>query len=48
MDSDILLGQRAGIKTILVRTGRGKDFENSVHSDFVIDNINAIKEVFYG
>jgi D-glycero-D-manno-heptose 1,7-bisphosphate phosphatase len=44
MDVDILAGKRIGAKTVLVRTGRGKDFEN-IGADFVIDNLNKIGEV---
>ena len=44
MDSDILAGKNLGAKTVLVRTGRGRDFED-IGADFVIDNLNCIGEV---
>jgi D-glycero-D-manno-heptose 1,7-bisphosphate phosphatase len=44
MGQDIEAGKNAGTKTILVLTGRGKDFVNS-NPDFIIKNINQIKEV---
>jgi len=44
MDIDIEFGKRAGIKTILVKTGRGKDFLDS-NPDYVIENINEIFKI---
>jgi D-glycero-D-manno-heptose 1,7-bisphosphate phosphatase len=45
MDKDIFMGKNAGIRTILVRTGRGKDFEKETEADFVIENLNEIWKV---
>lgn len=45
MASDIQAGKHAGLKTILVKTGRGKDFMDTTNPDFVIENINKISEV---
>lgn len=44
MDADIGLGKNAGLKTILVKTGRGSDFLNA-GADFVIENINQVREI---
>jgi D-glycero-D-manno-heptose 1,7-bisphosphate phosphatase len=41
-ESDIIAGQRAGLKTIRVETGCGKDFSNNTKSDFIIKNLNEI------
>ena len=41
MDSDIELGKKLGIKTILVKTGRGKDFLHT-NPNHIIENINDI------
>lgn len=45
--SDILAGQKAGLKTILAKTGyAGKDGKYSVKPDFITDNLfDAIKKV---
>ena len=46
MEDDILAGKNAGVKTVLVRTGRGKDFNSSaVTPNHVIENLNGISEV---
>jgi len=45
MDNDINAGKNAGLKTILVLTGRGNDFKDKVKPDYIIKNINSIKEV---
>jgi len=45
MSSDIEAGKHAGIKTILVKTGCGKDFLDSAGPDFIIENINQVSEV---
>jgi histidinol-phosphate phosphatase family protein len=40
--SDILAGQRAGLRTILVRTGyAGRDFKYEVTPNFIADNIST-------
>jgi D,D-heptose 1,7-bisphosphate phosphatase len=44
MDSDILLGKNLNIKTILVKTGRGKDFLDT-NPDFIIENLNSVKSI---
>ena len=44
MHKDILAGKNAGVKTILVQTGCGKNC-SSIEADYVIKNLNAIKEV---
>ncbi len=38
--SDLECGRNAGVKTILVRTGYGKETDNRL-ADFVADNLNA-------
>ncbi len=47
MEDDILAGKRAGVKTILVKSGSAKKFSSSpsVRADYVIPNINHINEV---
>lgn len=45
MDLDILTGQNAGTKTILVLTGRGNDFKDIVKSTYILKNINKIIEI---
>jgi len=45
MEDDILAGQRAGVKTILVQTGCGKKYVSTVIPDFIISNLNHIHEV---
>ncbi|MGC9309206.1 MAG: D-glycero-alpha-D-manno-heptose-1,7-bisphosphate 7-phosphatase [Candidatus Nanoarchaeia archaeon] len=44
MDSDIALAKNLGIPSILVLTGRGRDFMH-LSSDYVIENINQVKEI---
>jgi len=44
MRKDILAGKNAGTKTILVLTGRGKDFINN-GEDYIIKNLNEIKKI---
>ena len=40
--SDILAGKRAGLRTILVRSGyAGRDFKYEVTADFIADNVSA-------
>lgn len=46
-DVDILAGKHSNMKTILVLTGRGKEFKDSVQADYVINDLNAIKEVLW-
>lgn len=45
MADDILAGKNANIKTILVLTGRGKDFVGKLNEDYVIKNINEIYKI---
>lgn len=45
MASDILLRESVPMKTVLVRTGRGRYFEDIVNSDYVIDNLNGIVDI---
>jgi histidinol-phosphate phosphatase family protein len=44
MDSDINFGKNLGVKTVLVKTGRGKDFIN-YGADYIIENLNKIGEI---
>lgn len=44
MDADILLGKNLGIKTVLVLTGMGRNFQN-VGADYVLNNINEIQKI---
>lgn len=48
--SDILAGKRAGLRTILVKTGyAGRDFKYEVSPDFVANNLeNAVSWIFGG
>ena len=45
METDIAAGKNSGMKAILVKTGMGKNYNSEVKPDFVIKNINHIKEV---
>lgn len=46
MEDDILAGKNVGVKTVLVKTGCGKEFGvSAVVPDHIIENLNAIKEV---
>jgi histidinol-phosphate phosphatase family protein len=45
MDKDVNAGKNAGIKTILVKTGKGKYFLDKVQPDFIIENLNAITTI---
>jgi len=45
MDADVLAGKNAGVKSILVMTGNGKDFVGKVNADYVIKNLNEINKV---
>lgn len=48
--SDILAGRRAGLRTILVKTGySGRDFKYDVNPDFVANNLaNAVDWILHG
>jgi histidinol-phosphate phosphatase family protein len=48
--SDILAGKRAGLRTILVRTGySGRDFKYDVEADFVANDLHgAVEWILYG
>ena len=50
MDDDIFAGINAGTKTILVKTGRGKDFVNDIGDkvDKILNNINEINSIIWG
>lgn len=43
-DLDIIFGKNIGVKTVLVLTGRGKDFQNS-GSDYIIKNLNCVNKI---
>ncbi len=45
METDIAAGKNMGMKTILVLTGKGKEYNNAIKPDFVIKNINHVKDV---
>jgi histidinol phosphatase-like enzyme len=46
MTGDIVAGQAAGCKTILVRTGKaGQDGLYQAQADFIVDNLNAAVEI---
>ncbi len=46
MEDDILVGKRADVKTILVKTGSAKkEFSHLIVPDYIIKNINCITEV---
>lgn len=45
MDADILAGKNAGLKSVLVLTGNGKDFLGKVDADYVIKNLNEISKI---
>jgi D-glycero-D-manno-heptose 1,7-bisphosphate phosphatase len=44
-DSDIELGNSVGAKSILVRTGYGKNYERASSADFVVDDLVAAVEL---
>lgn len=44
MDADVLLGKNAGIKSVLVKTGHGKEYLD-IGADYVLDNVNALREL---
>lgn len=44
-EKDVLAGKRAGTKTILVLTGRGKEFKDSVEATHIVEDINSLKEI---
>jgi D-glycero-D-manno-heptose 1,7-bisphosphate phosphatase len=45
MVADIGAGKNAGIKTILVQTGRGKHYSAELEPDHRIENVNAIHTI---
>lgn len=49
MDSDIYAGINAGTKTILVKTGRGKDFIGKLNDKVykTLNNLNEIRDVLW-
>ncbi|MBM3234122.1 HAD-IIIA family hydrolase [Candidatus Pacearchaeota archaeon] len=44
MEADINFGKNLGAKTILVKTGRGKDFLD-IEADYIIENLNEINKI---
>jgi len=47
MDKDVFLAKNAGIKSVLVKTGRGVDFMHT-EPDYIISNLNEIWRVLDG
>ncbi|HLD79131.1 MAG TPA: HAD-IIIA family hydrolase [Candidatus Nanoarchaeia archaeon] len=45
MDLDVATGKNSGMKTVLVLTGKGREYNSNLKPDFVIKNINHIKGV---
>ena len=45
MFTDVLAGKIAGLKTVLVRTGCGKEYSGNILPDYVIEDLNKINEV---
>ena len=45
MDLDIKTGEKAGIKTFLVLTGRGESFKDIVYPTYILKNINEINKI---
>ncbi|MBU0457235.1 MAG: HAD-IIIA family hydrolase [Nanoarchaeota archaeon] len=45
MEDDILTGKNSKIKTILVKTGCGKDYFSKISPDYTIKNINEIRKI---
>ena len=45
METDIQAGKTAGLKTILVKTGCGKNYSGTISPDYTIDDLNKIREV---
>ena len=47
MENDVLAGRAAGVKTILVRTGNGKDFVSVIGDrvDIILNNVNEISKI---
>jgi D-glycero-D-manno-heptose 1,7-bisphosphate phosphatase len=44
-ESDVQMGRAVGAKTILVRTGYGKEFEPFTRADYVVDDLSAAVEL---
>jgi D-glycero-D-manno-heptose 1,7-bisphosphate phosphatase len=40
-ETDVALGHAVGAKSILVRTGYGKDYEPVTHATYVVDDLSA-------
>ena len=40
MWEDILTGKNFGLKTILVKTGREKDYNSTIEPDFIVEDVN--------
>lgn len=45
MDLDILTGKSAGTKTVLVLTGKGKEYQEKTNADYIIKNLNEIQRI---
>lgn len=44
MWEDILTGKNFGLKTILVKTGCGKDYNSTIEPDFIVEDVNEAAE----
>lgn len=42
---DLAAGNNVGVKTILVQTGCGKDYNHDLKPDYSIKNVNAVKDI---
>jgi histidinol-phosphate phosphatase family protein len=45
MEEDVLAGKNAGLTTVLVQTGCGRQYASLTRPDFVIENVNAVWKV---
>lgn len=45
MDQDILAGKKSQMKTILVLTGLGNMYKDTIKADYVINNLNDVKNI---
>ena len=44
-EHDIIIGKKFGLKTCLVKTGEGKNYNSLVNPDYEAENINKIAEI---
>jgi D-glycero-D-manno-heptose 1,7-bisphosphate phosphatase len=44
-EKDIQAGKNASLKTILVLTGTGKNYKKTTEADYIIDNLNQVKDL---